>query len=343
MTTKTEDPPVDPLAAFSGEQERLLAQTITDQTGVVPEVVTTEGGRVLRFWIRDTDDEAVHRDIDLSNLHPKEGVKHALRDAVRVARLDHKGGPIVKFFADWAKKALLNAEAPIADVAPAEPPAAQVAQRRASTIRLAGRRTRASAFLRADPGRFIRPSLNSSKELAGAREELKNVLESNYVLARRTERDRDEIVGLRLKSYPTLVAWITLGLLLVTIFVVGYAISQVPEIPEPTVCEPTVCEPVAAAPGVGPAIPTVSNPENGYLAEDEVGMPRIVPWPDASHYPTETFNEDCRAVCAVPSPMSRGHEPGRVLVIDPAHLVCVCFHAESAWPVTRWINWEHIR
>jgi hypothetical protein len=31
------------------------------------------------------------------------------------------------------------------------------------------------------------------------------------------------------------------------------------------------------------------------------------------------------------------------LLVDPAHLVCVCFHRSGTWPVERYIGWERIR
>jgi hypothetical protein len=69
------------------------------------------------------------------------------------------------------------------------------------------------------------------------------------------------------------------------------------------------------------------------------------PWPDASNYPAEQFETDCRDVCAVPEGYGHDATPGHVLMMDPSRLVCVCFHPDShgSWSVARWVGWEHVR
>lgn len=93
------------------------------------------------------------------------------------------------------------------------------------------------------------------------------------------------------------------------------------------------CEAAALAAANAEDAPTISAASSGYYTSD--GM--HIPWPDASGYPSARFTADCEAVCEIPS--TYHGEEGRVLTIDPAHLVCVCFHASSPWPVTRWIGW----
>lgn len=109
--------------------------------------------------------------------------------------------------------------------------------------------------------------------------------------------------------------------------------------PEPVVCPPApACpEPVVAEAPSGP--PTTTAEVEGYFVSTEMGNVRV-PWPDGSLYDSETFVNDCQAVCEVPTATRRG--TGRILTVDPAHLVCICFHADSPWPVTRWINWERV-
>lgn len=90
----------DAFHEFSGEQERALAHSIAVHTGIIPQIVTSfsedeENVRALRFWLRDHDGVVVSRDLALRDYkNAKECVKHALRDALRTARLDHTGTPV---------------------------------------------------------------------------------------------------------------------------------------------------------------------------------------------------------------------------------------------------------
>lgn len=107
--------------------------------------------------------------------------------------------------------------------------------------------------------------------------------------------------------------------------------------PEPVTCPPApTCPEVAVAPA---GSPTVAAAADGYFVPTELGDVRV-PWPDASGYNSEVFIADCREVCEVRAPAST--EPGRVLTMDPSHLVCICLHADSPFPVTRWVNWERV-
>lgn len=90
------------------------------------------------------------------------------------------------------------------------------------------------------------------------------------------------------------------------------------------------------SPAPATSTPVVNAPDDGYYVDTETGL-HLVPWPDASGYAPETFLEDCRQLCETPS---MTNDPGRVLTVDPRHLVCVCFHEGSSFPVTRWVNWE---
>ena len=95
-----EAPPADasdPLGDFEDETERGLAAVIAKRTGIAPIVVLD----VLRFWVRDRDGEPFMRDLDLSEYHPRERVKHALRAAVRIASLDHFGAPLLPWTPDY--------------------------------------------------------------------------------------------------------------------------------------------------------------------------------------------------------------------------------------------------
>ena len=94
---------VDPLAeAFPDEAPRDLARLIMAKTGVMPAVVEKMDDDVpvcshsaLRFSMRDRDGEIATRYLDLREYHQREGVKHALRAAIRIVNLDHCGPPIV--------------------------------------------------------------------------------------------------------------------------------------------------------------------------------------------------------------------------------------------------------
>jgi hypothetical protein len=114
---------------------------------------------------------------------------------------------------------------------------------------------------------------------------------------------------------------------------------ECPPPPEPVVCPPpVVCE--------SSETPTQADGDAlGYWVGDGIEGRRH-PWPDASNYPAERFEDDCHDVCAVPEGYTAHPAPGRVLVMDPAHLVCVCLHPDShgsAWAVARWIGWERVR
>lgn len=128
-------------------------------------------------------------------------------------------------------------------------------------------------------------------------------------------------------------AWCLLLLTTVSLFLSAHVIDLVPE---PVTCpEPVEC-PVAPA---EPATPSAPTEARGYITGDEFGIPMVVPWPDTSNYPADVFRDDCVQVCAQPGPGMDG-VPGRVLQVDPSHLICICFHPGEPWPVTRWINWE---
>ena len=92
------------------------------------------------------------------------------------------------------------------------------------------------------------------------------------------------------------------------------------------------------------ATPTVSSNEDGYVVISDDGVPTRVPWPDVGDYPAERFTADCHAVCETPDRYARPGEPeGRVMVIDPEHLTCICFRSGSSWPITRYVGWTAVR
>lgn len=184
-------------------------------------------------------------------------------------------------------------------------------------------------------------------ELDELREELESFRKSNHALILREVRLGDELRALRLKTFrwPHLFATVVMLLLLLATSamvrsVTNSVTAHLDELRPPAV-ECPVCEP--PAPPVAPPAPAASTASTGYFVEGEFGGPSFVPWPDASGYPAEVFTEDCRAICAVPAPLDGPDEPGRVLVVDPEHLLCICFHPESSFPITRWINWERTR
>jgi len=93
------DPEPDPLLSFYDDASRDLAGHIVKKTGVAPVVAAVAGADggpvflVLRFWMRNPDGTVACRELDLRERHSSEGVKHALRDALRTVRLDHVGPP----------------------------------------------------------------------------------------------------------------------------------------------------------------------------------------------------------------------------------------------------------
>jgi hypothetical protein len=124
----------------------------------------------------------------------------------------------------------------------------------------------------------------------------------------------------------------------IAIFMLAWTLHNVPS---PVTCPPVVECPVIEPATTGPPSATAADADGYYLPNGEGGFIRRA-WPDASAYPAETFSADCHAVCEVPADYSRTGLPGRVLAVDPTHLVCVCFHSDDHWPVSRWINWERI-
>jgi hypothetical protein len=110
-----------------------------------------------------------------------------------------------------------------------------------------------------------------------------------------------------------------------------------PPPPAPVECPPVEeCEECAECAVEVP--PTVGMSPHGYHSADG----QLHDWPSPGDYEPDQFVEDCHAVCQVPSTFDRNAEPGRVLLVDPAHLVCVCFHRSGTWPVERYIGWERI-
>lgn len=137
----------------------------------------------------------------------------------------------------------------------------------------------------------------------------------------------------------------TLALLLFTTMIVVFVRSRIPEIPEPITCpQPTTCPPPIVCESTD--TPTHSaDEEDGFWVHDGDGGHRRE-WPDATGYPAERFERDCREVCAVPDGYGDHARPGRALTVDPPHLVCVCLHPDShggSWAVDRWVGWEQVR
>jgi len=58
--------------------------------------------------------------------------------------------------------------------------------------------------------------------------------------------------------------------------------------------------------------------------------------PSPSDYPEPQFRADCDAVCE--SHWS-SDPPGRTVMVDPEHLICVCFRPEAPWALTRYRAW----
>jgi hypothetical protein len=121
----------------------------------------------------------------------------------------------------------------------------------------------------------------------------------------------------------------------VALFVMGWGLSRRPA---PIVCPPAPECPVAVVEEAPPAMPSASLGD-GFYASGLDGEAILRPWPVVEGYAQETFIADCHMVCEVSS--HYGDPPGRVLLMDPAHLVCICFRGGS-WPVERWVGWERI-
>lgn len=173
-------------------------------------------------------------------------------------------------------------------------------------------------------------------DLARLRDLRMREVESLSTMRRRAEKA---------ESRPNVVAWISLGTGFGALLLLGWVFWH---IPEPVVCPPPP-EPVVCPPPVvceSEETPTQADgDELGYWVGDGIEGRRH-PWPDASNYPAARFETDCHDVCAVPEGYTSHPTPGRVLVMDPAHLVCVCLHPDShgsAWSVARWIGWERVR
>lgn len=80
--------------AWPSEELRELAGYIVEKTGIVPLVVGEKKADMrLEFQIRNRHGDRVSLHLDLDKYHPRDGVKHALRDALRTVRLDHHGAP----------------------------------------------------------------------------------------------------------------------------------------------------------------------------------------------------------------------------------------------------------
>ena len=140
--------------------------------------------------------------------------------------------------------------------------------------------------------------------------------------------------------------FVSFGLSIALVFLLGWVYWHIPEPvvcpppPDPILCPPAVvCEPTSET-------PHARYEDQGFWTGDSDGMSSRRDWPDATGYPAERFETDCHDVCAVPDGYGHEAHSGRVLVMDPSRLVCVCFHPDShgsAWAVTRWIGWERIR
>jgi hypothetical protein len=98
-----------------------------------------------------------------------------------------------------------------------------------------------------------------------------------------------------------------------------------------------------STPGPGDATPRFRSNDDGYVVLSDDGVPRLVPWPDASNYPAERFTSDCHDVCAVSEYAREGLPPGRPLVIDPEHLTCTCFRPGTWHPLIRYVGWTEVR
>lgn len=87
-------------------------------------------------------------------------------------------------------------------------------------------------------------------------------------------------------------------------------------------------------------LPVAVSNDDGYLRPTGEGTFTRHPWPDPAGYPAERFASDCTEVCENSSSYTTTG-PGRALIVDPAHLTCVCF-SPGYRGITRWINWEQI-
>lgn len=87
-------------------------------------------------------------------------------------------------------------------------------------------------------------------------------------------------------------------------------------------------------------LPVAVSNDDGYLRPTGEGTFTRHPWPDPTGYPAERFAADCVEVCENSSSYTTT-DPGRALIVDPAHLTCVCF-SPGYRGITRWINWEQI-
>lgn len=58
--------------------------------------------------------------------------------------------------------------------------------------------------------------------------------------------------------------------------------------------------------------------------------------PSPSDYPEPQFRVDCDMVCAAHWPTD---PPGRTVMVDHDHLVCVCFRPGTSWGLTRYRAW----
>lgn len=195
-----------------------------------------------------------------------------------------------------------------------------------------------------NPGGKTQKELDTEydSELQAVKDELSDARRSNRVLADWTSKLNDELHDLRSvrPQWPRLAAAVMLFILAATIAVTASVhrsiVAHLAELLPPAAgCPPIIECPAATLPVAAPT------DDAFYMANGEGGFIRR-PWPDASAYPADRFEADCRAVCEVPAGFSRDHAPGRVITMDPAHLTCVCFHADDSWPIERWINWERI-
>lgn len=189
------------------------------------------------------------------------------------------------------------------------------------------------------------------KTVAAANQAVKSAVGSNNLLherVKKAENISETWKKLALRPASQRQAWVTTFLLIGVGAVVGYVHHQAQllrDVVEEHQCPVAVeCPPVVVceAPEVQP---TQGADERGYWVEAD-GMGDWHPWPDSSGYPAARFEDDCRDVCEVPEGYGHDRQAGRVLVTDPEHLLCICFHPDShgtAWAVARWIGWEHIR
>lgn len=109
----------------------------------------------------------------------------------------------------------------------------------------------------------------------------------------------------------------------------------------------TSARPAASASAPAPALAPATVPVDSVVSSPESHAPRgyydahdvLHDWPTPTSYEPDQFTEDCYAVCQAPG---FDRQPGRVLMLDPALLLCVCFHRDSSFPVDRWVRWERV-